>query len=231
MRHGAAGPAGIVRPLGRPAVAGRLAAPEPLSPHGPEYFVNQVRRAQKVGEKVRADLHTKTDAERYVRSIRERIRESFGPFPEKTPLNARVTGIVERDAYHIEKVIFESRPEFLVTANLYVPKGRKFPLPGVVGTCGHSDNGKAAEAYQSFTQARPDGLRGADLRPAGPGRAAAISRPEAETRTRRERKRTPAGGEPAIPGGRVSRAWRAWDGIRALDYLLTRPEVDPRRWA
>ena len=40
----------------------------------------------------------------------------------------------------------------LVTGNLYLPKGRKFPLPGVVGTCGHSDNGKANEAYQSFSQ-------------------------------------------------------------------------------
>ena len=41
---------------------------------------------------------------------------------------------MQRDAYRIEKLFFESRPEFLVTANLYVPKGREFPLPGVVGT-------------------------------------------------------------------------------------------------
>ena len=49
-------------------------------------------------------------------------------------------------------MIFGSRPGFLVTANLYVPRGRKFPLPGVVGSCGHSANGKAAEPYQSFAQ-------------------------------------------------------------------------------
>ena len=75
--------------------------------------------------------------------VREKIRASFGPFPEKTPHNPRVTGVVKRDQYTIEKVIFESRPEFPVTANLYVPTGRKFPLPGVVGSCGHSNNGKA----------------------------------------------------------------------------------------
>ena len=85
-----------------------------------------------------------------MQEVRAKIRQCFGPLPEKTPLNARVTGVVERDAYTIEKVIFESRPGFLVTANLYLPKGRKFPLPGVVGSCGHSRNGKAAEAYQSL---------------------------------------------------------------------------------
>ncbi len=70
----------------------------------------------------------------------------------KTPLNARVTGILERDTYVIEKIIFESRLGLAVTANLYLPKGRKFPLPAVVGTCGHSDNGKANPLYQSFAQ-------------------------------------------------------------------------------
>ena len=99
-----------------------------------------------------AALKTKADAEAYVRTVRGKIRESFGPFPEKTPLNARVTKSSERDAYKIENVIFESRPGFLVSANLYIPKGRRFPLPGVVGSCGHSANGKAIDTYQSFCQ-------------------------------------------------------------------------------
>ena len=84
--------------------------------------------------------------------MRSKIRESFGPFPEKTPLKAQVTGVVERDSYRIENILFESRPGMIVSANLYVPKSRPFPLPGVVGTCGHSHNGKAETAYQSFAQ-------------------------------------------------------------------------------
>jgi hypothetical protein len=64
-----------------------------------------------------------------------------------------VTGKLERDAYIIEKIIFESRPGFFVTANLYVPHAAKRKkLPGVVGSCGHSHNGKAESAYQSFCQ-------------------------------------------------------------------------------
>src|SRR5262249_38156657 len=78
-----------------------------------------------------AALNTKADAEAYVRTIRGKIRESLGLFPAKTPLNARVSRVVERDAYNIEMVVFESRPGFLVSANLYVPKGRPFPFPGV----------------------------------------------------------------------------------------------------
>ena len=74
-------------------------------------------------------LQTKADAEAYVQAVRAKIRPCFGPVPEKTPLNPRVTGVVERDAYQIEKVIFESRPGFPVTANLYVPKGRLAACP------------------------------------------------------------------------------------------------------
>ena len=85
-------------------------------------------------------------------SVRARIAACFGQLPERSPLNPRVTGVVEREAYRIEKVIFESRPRFFVTANLYVPKQATFPAPGVVGVCGHSANGKAFEVYQAFCQ-------------------------------------------------------------------------------
>jgi hypothetical protein len=120
-----------------------------------EWYVEQVRAAEKRGEEVRAKLTTKVEAEAYIREVRDKIAKCFGPFPEKTPLNAKVTGKLERDAYTIEKVVFESRPGFFVTANLYLPprpKGPFLPRPGVVGSCGHSTNGKAEPAYQSFAQ-------------------------------------------------------------------------------
>ena len=117
-----------------------------------EYFVQRVRQIEQQANQRRAALRSRRDAEAYVREVRQKIQQSFGPWPEKTPLNPRITGVVERDAYKIEKIIFESRPNFPVTANLYLPTGRQFPLPGVVGTCGHSTDGKANVAYQSFAQ-------------------------------------------------------------------------------
>ena len=69
-------------------------------------------------------------------TVRRHIRTSFGPEPAKTPLNTRITGIIERPDYRIEKCLFESRPGFLVTANLYVPKHEarcqgSWPLVGI----------------------------------------------------------------------------------------------------
>ncbi|MCA9012899.1 MAG: hypothetical protein KDB01_24275, partial [Planctomycetaceae bacterium] len=98
-----------------------------------EFYVQQVRDAEHKNLAALDALATKGDAEAYVRLVRDRIQESFGPFPERTPLNARVTGTTERDGYRIENVIFESRPGFPVTANLYVPTNREGRMPGVVG--------------------------------------------------------------------------------------------------
>ncbi len=192
-------------------------------------FVEQVRKAEKESLKVKAALKTKADAEAYVRTVQEKIRESFGPFPEKTPLNPRITGTVERDAYKIEKVIFESRPDFLVTANLYVPKGREFPLPGVVGTCGHSTNGKCAQAYQSFAQGLARmGYVVLIYDPLGQGER--LQYPDENLKSRvgvGVREHLYAGNQQFLVGEFIG-AWRAWDGIRALDYLLGREEVDPK---
>jgi dienelactone hydrolase len=194
-----------------------------------EYFVEQVRAAEQLGAKARAALTSRADAEAYVREVRKRIRTCFGPFPEKTPLNAKVTGVVRHDAYDIEKVIFESRPGFLVTANLYVPKGRTFPLPGVVGSCGHSLNGKAAETYQSFAQGLARlGYVCLLFDPIGQGERLQyghLDKAERPGPTTGEHLRA---GNQQFLVGEFFGAWRAWDGIRALDYLLTRKEVDPK---
>lgn len=195
-----------------------------------EWMVTQVRAAEQRGNQRRAALHSKADAEAYVASVQSRIRECFGPFPEKTPLQARITGAVERDVYRVENLIFESRPGFSVTANLYLPKDRPLPLPGVVGVCGHSLNGKAAPDYQSFAQ----GL-------ARMGYVVLIYDPIGQG----ERFQYPGAGGKSLLGGTVNEhlhagnqmsltgeflgSWFTWDGIRALDYLLTRKEVDPSR--
>ena len=195
-----------------------------------EYFVERVRRSEETGLALQARLKTRSDAEAYVADVRKRIQRCFGPFPEKTPLNARVTGVVDRDVYTIEKVIFESRPQFYVTANLYLPKGSNKPLPGVVGSCGHSDNGKAAETYQSFAQGLARmGSVVLVFDPIGQGERLQYGHQEAGTRPR------PGVGEHLYAGnqqflvGEFFGSWRAWDGIRALDYLLSRPEVDSRQ--
>jgi dienelactone hydrolase len=194
-----------------------------------EHFVSQVRAAEQRGLAAKANLKTKADAEAFVRNVQAKIRQCFGAEPEHTPLHPKVTGIVERDAYRIEKVIFESRPEFYVTANLYVPKGRKFPLPGVVGSCGHSANGKAAEPYQSFAQGLArQGYVVLIFDPIGQGERLQYVGEDLKPRQGIGVSEHLLAGNQQFLVGEFLGAWRAWDGIRALDYLLSREEVDPK---
>jgi dienelactone hydrolase len=189
-----------------------------------EYFVRRLR------EIPRPVLNTKADAEAYVAAVKAKARECFGPMPEKTPLNARITGTLERDGYRIEKVIFESRPGFLVTANLYIPNGGKGPLPAVVGSCGHTDEGKAGESYQAFSQGLARlGYVVLIFDPIGQGERLQYVTPDLKPRIGIGVEEHVNAGNQQLLVGEFFGAWRAWDGIRALDYLITRPEADPRR--
>src|SRR5215813_7044249 len=92
-------------------------------------------------------------------AIRQRQRwvtETFwklaGGMPERTPLNARVTGSLDRPGYRLEKVIYESQPELHVSANLYIPTAGQPPYPGVLFQMGHTSNGKAGDLYQKCCQ-------------------------------------------------------------------------------
>jgi dienelactone hydrolase len=194
-----------------------------------EYFVDHLRQVEQQADRRRAALQSRADAEAYVRDVQEKIQRCFGPWPQKTPLNPRTTGVIERDQYRIEKVIFESRPGFLVTGNLYLPKGRPFPLPGVVGVCGHSNNGKASEPYQSFAQGLArQGYVVLIFDPISQGERLQYPNEKLGSRIGIGVREHLYEGNQQFLIGEFFGSWRAWDGIRALDYLLTRPEVDPR---
>ncbi len=194
-----------------------------------EWLLAQVIDAERRGNEWRSAMKTRADAEAYVSTVRQEIRECFGPMPEKTPLNARITGTLDRDVYHIEKVIFESRPGYMVTGNLYVPKGRKQPMPGVVGVCGHSLNGKAMESYQSFAQGLArQGYVVLIIDPVGQGERFQFMTDGLKSRYGGSVSEHIQMGNSMCLVGDFLGSWFAWDGIRALDYLLTRPEVDPK---
>ena len=191
-----------------------------------EYYVRRVRQIEQASKARRMALDTRADAEAYIAEIRDKIQQCMGPWPEKTPLNAKVTGTLERDTYRVENVIFESRPGFLVTANLYVPTDREGLLPGVVGTCGHTRNGKAG--YQEFAQGLVrQGYVVLIYDPIGQGERLQYVNENLDSRVGvGVREHLHAGNQQFLVGENIA-SWRAWDGIRALDYLLTRPEVDP----
>ena len=195
-----------------------------------DWFLSQIAAQERTTEARRAALRTRADAEAFIRERAGKVQRCFGPLPPKTPLNPRITGRVERDAYAIENVIFESRPGFLVTGNLYLPKAPAGTRrPGVVGVCGHSDTGKAAGSYQSFAQGLARlGYVCFLIDPTGQGERIQRLTPELKPVLRWNTWEHNFVGNQQLLVGEVFGTWQAWDGIRALDYLLTRPEVDPR---
>ncbi len=192
-----------------------------------EFLVDQVAGANQQSSLAKAKLETRQQAQEYVRLVREKIALCFGPLPEKTDLQSRTTGVVERDGYRIENIIFESRPNFPVTANLYLPKAVG-TVPAVVGTCGHSSNGKAAGTYQAFAQGLARlGYACLIFDPIGQGERLQYVDEHLKSKYGAGVKEHIHGGNQQFLVGEFFGTWRAWDGIRALDYLLTRPEVNP----
>ena len=194
-----------------------------------EYYVARVREAREKRLAQRATVKTRADAIRLQKDVRAKIKRSFGPFPKRTPLDVHTTGVIDRPSYTIEKLIYQSRPGFLVTASLYVPKRLTAPAPCVLGTCGHSPRAKAAPFYQSFSQGLArKGFVVLIYDPISQG-----ERPQYPNRDKRCRLRlcpehNMLGNQQALVGEFFG-MWRAWDGIRGLDYLLSRPEVDRHR--
>ena len=191
-------------------------------------YVARVRAVNADRAKRLSSIRTKKEAFAYRDEVREAIDKAYRPWPSKTPLNARVVGTIERRHYRIEKILFESRPGCLVTAHLYVPHKLDGPAPGIIGSCGHAADGKNAPLYQAFCQrlAR-NGFIVLIYDPFNQGERdqyyALHSRESVRSSTHAHNMM----GKQLELVGEWFGAWRAWDGIRALDYLLTRPEVDP----
>ena len=152
-----------------------------------------------------------------------------GPL-DRTPINARVTGTVQRTGYRIEKVTFESRPRLYVTANLYVPAGTG-RRPAILSPLGHSVNGKAWPSYQKlFSNLARKGYVVLAYDPFGQGERIEYpgSRPGQSALGGGTSEHEYAGRRLILLGANFG-LFRAWDGIRGIDYLLTRAEVDPDR--
>ena len=165
--------------------------------------------------------------------IRKALTECIGGFPQKSPLNARITRTVQKDKFKIEHIIYESQPGFYVTSSLFLPanvkKGSKLPV--IIYCSGHSVDGYRSEAYQVvILNLVRKGFIVFAFDPVGQG--------ERLEYYDRETGKSAIGGptsEHSYPGaqalltGNSQAMYMIWDGIRAVDYLLTRKEVDPER--
>jgi len=193
-----------------------------------DYYVARVRAIHQKRSERLGSIRTKRQAVLYQQEVRKAIKRAFSPRPRKTALKPNIVGVIQRPSYRIEKLTFESRPGCLVTASLYVPNDLKKPAPGVIGTCGHSMNGKASDLYQGFSQRLAhSGFVALTYEPFNQGERDQYSRLSERDAVKSCCPAHNMMGKQLELLGDFFGMWRAWDGMRALDYLLTRPEVDP----
>ena len=171
-----------------------------------------------------AKIKTPEDAAAHSQKIRDFFLQQLGGWPEKTPLNARVVDTLDRGAYKIEKVIYESRPSFHVTALMYLPKTPP-PYPAVLFPCGHDPNGKAGEAYQrACAFLAVNGIAALCYDPIGQGERAQLLDETGKQKYNSTIEHTLVAVS-CIPLGTSVAAFRIWDGIRGIDYLQSRDDI------
>ena len=174
-----------------------------------------------------ADIKTLADWKARQQQARQELFEMLGldPLPQRTPLKPVITGKVEAKEFVVENLQFQSRPGLYVTGNLYVPKKRKGKLPAILYVCGHGGVKKNGISYGNKVHYQHHGewfaRNGYVCLTIDTVQLGEIEGIHHGTYNHgmwwwNARGYTPAGVE-------------AWNGIRAIDYLQSRPEVDAER--
>jgi dienelactone hydrolase len=199
----------------------------------PDYLSSLARAAYERRNRAIAGLTAVDAIHKRQRWVTETFWNLIGGQPERTSLNPRVTGKFERDGYRLEKVVYESRPQVFVTANLYVPTTGKAPYPGILFQMGHSLLGKGYASYQKCCQGLARlGYIVLAFDPMGQGER--IYYPGASGQGTRL---ASADDEHSHPGkqmlllGNTASQFQLWDAVRSLDYLASHPQVDAQRLA
>jgi cephalosporin-C deacetylase-like acetyl esterase len=196
----------------------------------PDHMIRKVTEARSKRKAQLASLKSRAQADRRTAMVREKVWELIGGKLPETPLNPTKTGTVEREAYRIEKIVFESQPEFYVPAHLYLPKSANGPFPGILAPLGHAPEGKAYRSYQTlFQNLARQGFAVLTWDP--PGQGERLQYIDSATNGSLY---GPTGehdrfGWPALLIGSTTTQFEVRDGIRALDYMLSRPEIDSTR--
>lgn len=195
-----------------------------------DHYLRGLARGQFENWKERYEqIKTADEIAEYQKRLHDKFIDAIGGLPERMPLNPQITGVVRRDGYKVEKVIFESQPRHYVSAILFLPDAAKHkpPYPGVIVPCGHSFNGKASDAYQTMGALLAlNGIAGLVFDPIDQGeRGQMLSHWPKLAGTRAHTTL----GVGSILLGRNTARFEIWDGMRAIDYLQSRTEVDPKR--
>ncbi len=194
------------------------------------HIYDRADEAFRAGDDARDRIVNQEQLAQRQQGMKHALLEAVGGLPASdTPLQAQVTGIARGDGYRVEKIIFESKPRHYVTSNLYVPADAAEPSPAVLFLCGHELEGKHSPYYHEvclrFVQA---GLIVLAIDPIGQGERLAMLSGSDGSQLWGTAEHERLGVLSYSVGQSVARYF-IHDAMRAIDYLETRPEVDPRR--
>lgn len=180
------------------------------------------KKAEEITQNALRQLGDNASLERNKESLRKQFRYMLGldPLPERTPLNVRITGVVDRPEYTIEKIIFESVPKFYVTGNLYKPKSGTGAFPSIIYVCGHTHHDEGSKIpYQVHGQLMArNGYIMFIIDPIQIAEVYGIHHGTCSYNFMYW---------PAL--GYTPSAVDVWNAMRAIDYLKSRRDVDPDR--
>lgn len=192
------------------------------------YLLDQAEKAFLRREAAFEELKTVEQMREHQRRMREFLRAQLGGFPERTPLQARIVGRHERDGYSVERILYQSRPGHYVTALLYLPDGPP-PYPGILIACGHAPSAKSTEMYQrAGVLLAKGGMAALCYDPIGQGERHQILDSQGRPRFENGIEHMLVAVS-SIPLGLSAATYRIWDGMRGIDYLTSREEIDPDR--
>ncbi|MRI01270.1 xylan esterase [Kriegella sp. EG-1] len=194
------------------------------------HIANQAYKQLKKRETGIASLNTLSDWKERQSFVKKTLMDIVGPFPPKTALNAKIVKRVDKTDFSVEHIIFESQPNFYVSSSLFLPKGLKkgTKTPAIIYTSGHTIDGYHAAYQQIILNLVKKGFIVFAFDPVGQGeRLEYIDQPESKSYV--TTKSHSYSGAQAFITGSSQASFMIWDGIRAVDYLLSREEIDPDR--
>ena len=177
-----------------------------------------------------AKIQNAAAADQRKAQVRRKILDLMGGLPEnRGRLSVKQFGTLPGDGFHVEKLAYESLPGFWVTANLYVPETGKAPFPAVILSPGHEATGKQSQYSFGANFAR-SGIVALAIDPLGQGERLQYFDPAKKASTIGGS--TGEHGEANVPamllGEEVARYF-VNDGMRGIDYLISRSDVNPDR--
>ena len=180
-----------------------------------------------------ASIHSLADWQNYQKWIKKTLLDVVGPLPERTPLHANIVKTINKKEYKIENIVFQSQPGFYVTSSLFIPasSGKDSKAPAIIYCSGHSNDGYRNPVYQqAILNLVKKGFIVFAFDPIGQGERYEYFDPETGKAIigERDEEHSYAGAQPFITGSSLA-MYMIWDGIRAVDYLVSRKEVDPHR--